>query len=137
MPRVTGDGADGAGAGLGTRVLAACLAAHGQEVPADALARRWADYARHARMGERYVGPDRVVTPALVVAAELRDVDVRQWERRLAAPRHLRVDADHHGVLRGATAARVAVELETFGRTLDLDDTRGTGNARCSTPTSF
>ncbi|GAB3157534.1 hypothetical protein GCM10027290_58740 [Micromonospora sonneratiae] len=108
VPRTVGDPE------LRTRALAACLAAGGHAVSAGVLGERWRAYARHARMGEAYVGPEHVRVPALVVGADLRDTDMREWAQRLDTSRLLRVDADHYGVLRAGTAAQVAEEIVQF-----------------------
>ncbi len=102
---------------LRTRALAAALAANGTVVPAGVLAQRWNDYVRHARAGEGYVGPDAVAAPGLVVGASFGDAELREWARRFDEAEQLRVDADHHGVLRGDVAARIAADIVRFGTT--------------------
>lgn len=107
-PRVSGD------PDFGPHALAACTAAAGHGISAGVLTDRWRTYLRHARAGEAYVGPERVPTSALVVGAGQRDIDMDEWARRMAQATRLRVEADHHGVLRSGIATQVAGALVRF-----------------------
>ncbi len=101
---------------LGARVLAAYLAAGGAAIPADVLRTRWEAYRRHRRMTGAYVAEHRLSTPALVVAAELTDQQLDQWDERFGvAPRRLRAaHDDHFGVLREPGVAEVAAAIENL-----------------------
>ncbi|WP_369266545.1 hypothetical protein, partial [Streptomyces harbinensis] len=60
-----------------------------------------------AMAGHLAAGP--VAAPALLVTAEGSEEEVRQWAGRFtAAPRVVRLPADHHGLLRGAAATEIA-----------------------------
>lgn len=98
---------------LGARVLAAYLAAGGAAIPAEVLRTRWETYRRHRRMTGAYVAGHRLNVPALVVAAELTEQQLGQWDERFgAAPRRLRAANDHFGVLRAPGVAGVATAIE-------------------------
>jgi thioesterase domain-containing protein len=100
---------------LGARVLAACLAAGGVAVPADVLRTRWEVYRRHRGMTGAYVAECRLSTSALVVAAELTDQQLDQWDERFeVAPRRLRAADDHFGVLRDPGVVEVAAAIENL-----------------------
>lgn len=99
---------------LGARVLAAYLGAGGAAIPAEVLRTRWEAYRRHRRMTGAYVAEHRLSTPALVVAAELTEQQLDQWDERFdVAPRRLRAaHHDHFGVLRAPGVAEVAAAIE-------------------------
>ncbi|GAA2043488.1 hypothetical protein GCM10009757_08090 [Streptomyces cheonanensis] len=91
------------------RLVTALLRAAGEDARADALAARAALHRRHtaAMAGHLPAGP--VAAPALLVTAEGSEEEVRQWAGRFtAAPRVVRLPADHHGLLRGAAATEIA-----------------------------
>jgi hypothetical protein len=100
-------------------VVAAYLGAAGHEVSAAALIQRWQTYDRHARAAAAHIGRGRVDTPALIVGADLLDSQLEQWADLVGpAPRLLRVDADHHGVLTGPAAQRLAAAIRDFEHVL-------------------
>ncbi|MBM0274288.1 condensation domain-containing protein [Micromonospora tarensis] len=104
MPRVSGDEVP-----LTLLALAARLRAKGQAVSADVLFDRWAAYRRQSTAGAAYTSAATVTVPAVLVDAELTTADTRAWAARLRpAPRTVRVDGDHFGVLRGVPASQVA-----------------------------
>ncbi|WP_370947059.1 condensation domain-containing protein [Amycolatopsis sp. cg5] len=100
--------------GFQVRVLAAWLAADGQPIPAETLEERWHAYARHARLGESYVGPAELPVTALVVGADLDAAGCEDWANRFREPTVLRTGADHHGVLRDDVARQVAAAIAEF-----------------------
>jgi hypothetical protein len=76
------------------------------------LVDRWATFRRHGTAVASYVSDRRATAPALVVAADLTDERVGQWTERFAtAPRLLRVQADHYGMLRPPVAAEIATAI--------------------------
>ncbi|MFD8492743.1 condensation domain-containing protein [Amycolatopsis sp. NPDC059657] len=110
LPAVSGE------PGFRIRVLAAWLAASGQPIPAETLEERWHAYARHARLGEDYVGPAELPVTALVVGADLDESGCEDWAGRFREPTVLRTGADHHGVLRDETAREVAAAIAEFDK---------------------
>ncbi|PZG02548.1 condensation domain-containing protein [Micromonospora deserti] len=113
---------DGFDERLAVAALAAGLAAAGEPVSADALARRWHDYQRHIRAGVTYVHPGPVDTPALVIGAELLDAQLGLWTERLGAVRTRQISVDHFAVLRPPAVAEVAAAVIEFAR---VEATRG------------
>jgi len=112
-PRVSGD------VGVHLGALAAHLGAAGQDVSATDLAERWRGFARHVQAAAAHVRQDRVYAVGLIVAADLIDEQLTQWEQLLAGPaRRRRIDTDHHGLLLGPAALEVAAEIESFERDL-------------------
>lgn len=100
---------------VSTCALAACLGESGQQVPASLLLERWQIYARHLHAVAGYVRTGCIDTPALIVGAELLDVQLDQWVERVGrAPQILRVHADHFGMLRAGTAKKIAADMEEF-----------------------
>jgi thioesterase domain-containing protein len=111
LPRTVGD------LELHMGALAAHLACAGHEVSAGLLADRWRTYDRHARAGAAHVAQGPVGTPALIVGAALLDVQLGQWATLVGpAPRILRVDTDHHGVLTGQVACEIAAAIVDLTR---------------------
>ncbi|GIE90968.1 Phosphopantetheine attachment site [Actinoplanes regularis] len=101
---------------LAIAALAAGLAAAGQPVPATLLGQRWRVYERHARANAAYVHPGPVDVPALVVGADLLDVQLTQWSQRLGATETRRVAAEHFEVLRAPAVPEVAAAIFAFAR---------------------
>ncbi|WP_091295811.1 condensation domain-containing protein [Amycolatopsis xylanica] len=108
LPAVNGESA------FRVRVLATWLAASGQPIPAETLDERWHAYARHARLGEAYVGPAELPVTALIVGADLDSAGCEDWAARFREPTVLRTGADHHGVLRDDVARQVAAAIAEF-----------------------
>jgi thioesterase domain-containing protein len=84
---------------LNIAVLAAYLKHAGQPVPAAVLAERWDSYQRHIKAVADYRPESGVKVAALLVAAELLDVQVEQWRQLLGPTEAIRLDTDHFGVL--------------------------------------
>jgi thioesterase domain-containing protein len=100
---------------LAVHSLAALLAVSGEPITGAMLNRRWHTYLRHTRAVNGYRRDDVLDTAALVVAARLADEQVAAWSERLPQVRLARVEADHHGVLRGAAVSEVAVRIVELG----------------------
>jgi len=96
---------------LAVHSLAALLSASGEPITGALLTRRWQTYLRHAGAVHGYRRDDPLDTSALVVAADLADDQVTAWSERLPQARTARVEADHHGLLRGAAAGEVAARI--------------------------
>jgi thioesterase domain-containing protein len=96
---------------LNIAVLAAYLKHAGQDAPAALLAERWDTYQRHAGAVADYMPESGVSAPALLVAAELLDVQVDQWANLLGPTESLRLDTDHVGVLSSESMRAVATKL--------------------------
>jgi thioesterase domain-containing protein len=97
---------------LSMRALAAQLtAATGERVSSTMLAERWATFRRHTAAVAAYVNHARIPVPALVVGADLLDLQLDLWAERFAAPEVLRVDTDHHGSLREPAASEIAAAI--------------------------
>jgi thioesterase domain-containing protein/acyl carrier protein len=97
--------------------LAAYLACAGHGVSAGLLADRWRTYDRHARAAAAHTTDGPVDTSALIVGADLLDVQLGQWAALVGpAPRLLRVNTDHHGVLTGHVACEIAAAIADLGR---------------------
>ncbi|HEU5471334.1 MAG TPA: condensation domain-containing protein [Actinophytocola sp.] len=101
---------------LAMRVLAAHLsAAAGQPVSATMLLDRWTTFRRHTYAVTAYRSDRGVAAPALVVGADLADHQVADWAARFApAPRVLRVQADHYGLLRPPAIAEIAAAVSAL-----------------------
>jgi thioesterase domain-containing protein len=92
-------------------VLAAYLGAAGYDVSAAALTDRWRTYERHAHAAAMHVASSTVNACALIVGAELLDVQLDQWASLVGDVRRLRVAADHHGMLTGPVANQVGAAI--------------------------
>ncbi|MFC0542648.1 condensation domain-containing protein [Kutzneria chonburiensis] len=110
LPRTSGDDVE-----LPMRALAACLGASGETVPASTLVERWQTYRRHTNAVADFT-TDRVVhAPALLIGADLLDVQLDQWAQRLSpAPRRVRMPVGHYGLLGAEAAERIAAELKAL-----------------------
>lgn len=106
-PRIEADGPD-----VHLRVLAAYLATAGQAMPFAMLTQRWRAYGRHLRAAAVHRGDQCVTAPALVIAAELADVQVDQWAQRFEPPpRRLRLATNHTGVVREPAVREVGAAI--------------------------
>ena len=103
---------------LAMRVLAAQLAtATGQPVSVAMLVERWATFRRHTDAVGSYINDRRLAVPALLVRAELTDEQVDHWMSRFTAPRLLRVDADHYGMLRPPAITQIVRAIDELRST--------------------
>jgi thioesterase domain-containing protein len=120
QPRIRADGPD-----VHLRVLAAYLAAAGQAIPFAILAQRWSAYDRQMRAAAAHLADRRVAVPSLVVAAELADEQLDQWEQRFEpAPRRLRLATDHPGVVRHPAVDEVGAAMAALARRAGLGPAR-------------
>ncbi|KAA2255358.1 alpha/beta fold hydrolase [Solihabitans fulvus] len=104
---------------LTVRVLAACLTAAGEPVPAQALVERWRAYHRHSLAGAGHVTDRRLPTASVVVGADLTDAQLGQWAERLTpTPCVLRVASDHFGAVRAPAVAEIAAAVERLAARL-------------------
>ncbi len=117
LPQITATGPD-----VFLRVLAAYLAAAGQAIPFAILAQRWSVYDRQLRAAAVHLADTRICAQALVVAAELADVQVDQWAQRFEPPpRRLRLTTDHPGVVRHPAVDEVGAAMAALaGRAASL-----------------
>jgi thioesterase domain-containing protein len=99
---------------LNIAVLAAYLKHEGQDVPAAVLAERWDTYQRHTRAVVDYVPESGVGAPALLVAAELLDIQLDQWRRLVGPTESMRLDTDHLGVLSAESVRTIGPRLSSF-----------------------
>ncbi len=94
---------------LGIAALTALLRRAGLDTRPDALRERFALHHRHQVAMAAYQGVCAVDAAVLLVAADLDDGGVRQWERWSSRELStVRVPTDHYGLLRGDHARRVA-----------------------------
>jgi thioesterase domain-containing protein len=99
---------------LNTAVLAAYLKHAGQDVPAAVLAEQWDIYQRHTNAVVDYVPESGVSAPALLVAAELLDVQLDQWRALLGPTETMRLDTDHFGLLSARSTPTIGRRLVSF-----------------------
>lgn len=115
QPAATTPGIRADGPDVHLRVLAAYLAAAGQAMPFAMLSQRWRTYDRYLRAAAVHLCDRRVKAEALVVAAELTDIQVREWEQRFVPPpRRLRLHTNHAGVIREPAAREVGAAIVTL-----------------------
>jgi thioesterase domain-containing protein len=98
---------------LSMRVFAAQLAVlTGESVSAAMLVDRWRTFRRHTAAVLDHRAEGRLSASGVVVAAALADYQFDEWDGLFgAAPRRLRVAADHYTALRAPAVAEVAAAI--------------------------